>query len=135
MPLGNPQTGFQHSAEYQSSAIPWVTSSCVAPASTSPAACYEFPMVSKTITVINNGPGYLDLGFTQNGMRFGNSVSLPPSSSLWVDWRVTKVYVRGNTPTQPIFSLAVGLTTIPAGMMPLLSGTLPDGTPGWSGVG
>jgi hypothetical protein len=134
MPLGNPQGGFGYAPEFQSSALPWITSS-VAPASPNP-VCFKFAMVTRFITVTNlDATHQLQLGVTYNGMKstVQNCVTLATGSSLTLEWRCTKVFLQGSGGTAA-FSLAVGLTTIPVQNFPLLTGSAADGT-NWPGVG
>lgn len=136
MPLGNPVVGFGNSAELQSSALPWVTSS-VAPSNVTGPVRYDLPMVSRFIQLTNHGPGYLSLSFTSNGMKplVSNKIMVAPSGSFMGELRVKTVFVQGEQTATPTFSLTAGLTTIQAGQMQQLSGTLDDGTAGWPGVG
>lgn len=136
MPLGNPDIGFGNSAELQSSAIPWVTSS-VAPSNASGPVQLDLPMVSRFIHLTNHGPGYLGIGFTANGMKQpqSNRILVAPSGSYTVELRVKRLFIQGEQTSTPTYSLTVGLTTIKASNMQQLSGTLDDGTAGWQGVG
>lgn len=133
MPLGNPQSGISFGPEFQSAALPWVTSSIALSASSGPTV-FDFPYVTRFITLINQGPSSLSMGFTQNGMSRNNKVTLASGQQQTFEWRVKRIFLQGEGGT-PSYSLAVGLTTIAARNMPLLSGTLEDGTSGWSGVG
>jgi hypothetical protein len=47
--------------------------------------------------------------------------------------RVTSLYIAGDTSNNLRVSVLAGLTNIDKSMMPLLSGTLEDGTAGWTG--
>lgn len=132
MPLDNPRGGIGYSAEFQSSALPWITSS-VAPTGSSPVR-YDFPKVTRFLCFENLGANSLMIGFTRNGMTLSNNFfTLPASSSITLELRVKSVFVGyNNGPTS--FSLCAGLTNIDAKMMPLLSGTV-SGSVGWDGVG
>jgi hypothetical protein len=135
MPLDNPKGGFGYAGEFQSSALPWVTSS-VAPASGS-ARCYEFPKVSRFITVTNlaSATNTLSFGFTRSGVvSSSNKYVLNAGQSITLELRVKQVWLQGENGT-PAFNLLAGLTTVDAKDMPLLSGTLEDGSAGWQGVG
>jgi hypothetical protein len=132
MPLGNPTGGFSLAPEFQSSALPWVTSSV---ASTTPLEI-DFNYITRFISIINtDASNSIELGFTLNGMKASNSnfVTVPKGVALTLEWRVAKVWIASNTSTAA-YTLAVGLTTIPAGQMPILSGSGPDGS-NWAGVG
>lgn len=134
MSLDNPKGGFGYAAEFQSSALPWVTSS-VSPANGSP-VYYPFQTVSRFVYIANLGAttDQVSLAFTKNGMKNGAKVTLNAGQSMMFEWRCAGVWIQGETGT-PKFSLGAGLTTIAAGEMPLLSGTNADGSNGWAGVG
>ena len=136
MSLDNPQGGIGYAAEFQSSALPWVTSS-VAPEAGFPVR-FDFARVSRFIAVTNLSTladaDTLSIGFTRSGIIKNKKVIVPPATTMSFEWRVKSVFLQGESGT-PAYNLAVGLTTIPSKNMPLLSGTLEDGTPGWDGVG
>lgn len=132
MSLDNPKGGLGYAAEFQSSALPWVTSS-VAPASGSPYRI-DFPKVTRFITVMNAGDSALSVGFTRNGVLGNNKVILGLSQSICLEVRVKHLFLQGEGGT-PNYSICAGLTTIDARDMPHLTGTLPDGSAGWQGVG
>jgi hypothetical protein len=135
MPLDNPKSGFGYAAEFQSSALPWVTSS-VAPAAGSPVRL-DFQKVSRFITVTNRGSttDTLSFGFTERGVKSSNNkYILSIGQSITLEVRVKSLWLQGESGTPP-YSVFAGLTTVAAKDMPLLSGTLDDGTAGWPGVG
>jgi hypothetical protein len=133
MPLDNPRGGFGLSAEYQCSALPWVSSSVA----TSTAQEIHFNYITRFISLTNlDSTNSIYLGFSQNGVNgvvTNNYATIPKGATLTLEWRVTKIWIKAPTGT-PAYSLAAGLTTIPAGVMPLLSGAGPDGS-NWAGVG
>ena len=135
MTFDNPKGGIGYAAEFQSSALPWVTSS-VAPAAGSPVR-FDFPKVTRFIMCTNRDSGStsLSLGFTRNGVvNSNNKFILMASQSISLEVRVKELWLQGESGT-PVYSLFAGLTNIAASNMPLLSGTLSNGDPGWSGVG
>lgn len=135
MPLDNPQAGISFAAEFQSSALPWVTSS-IAPAAGSPVE-FDFPFATRFVSVTNLGSGSqsLSFGFTRAGIvSTNNKIIVNASSSITLELRVAKMWLQGETGT-PSYSLCAGLTTVIARNFPLLSGTLGDGSSGWQGVG
>lgn len=137
MPLGNPTGGIGYAAEFQSSALPWVTSS-VAPAKGSPLEI-DFAKVTRFITVANRDPsttGSISFGFTLNGMKdaTSNKYILNGGQIVTLEVRIKSLWIQSEVGSGP-YSLLAGLTTVMAGDMPLLSGTLPDGSAGWPGVG
>jgi hypothetical protein len=135
MTLNNPRGGLGYAAEFQSSALPYVTSS-TAPAAGSPVR-FDFPKVTRSITITNreSATNTLSFGFTQNGIVSGNKkYILNPGQSITLELRVKSLWLQGETGT-PLYSLCAGLTNIDAREMPVLSGTLPGGSAGWDGVG
>jgi hypothetical protein len=137
MPLGNPNSGISNTSEFQSSALPFVTSS-QAPLFSGTPLQIDFPKVTRFLTITNREPlaaNGLRVAFTANGMtKSGNYYVIPGNASAVFELRVRSIFVAGDLTLAP-FSLMAGLTTINAGDMPLLSGTLNDGSAGWPGVG
>jgi hypothetical protein len=134
--LNNPQGGIGYAAEFQSSALPWVTSS-IAPAAGSPVR-FDFPKVTRFIIVSNRdttATNTISVGFTRAGVvSTSNKYILNGGQSMTFEVRVKELWLQGETGTPPI-SICAGLTNIDKNAMPLLTGTLPDGSPGWTGVG
>lgn len=136
MALDTPKSGMSAAGEFQSSALPYVTSSQV-PQYTSGMLRIDFPKVSRFITIHNheNAGQHLRIGFTRNGVRLsGNYFSLDGDHNVTFELRVKSIYLAGDSGAVDCSVLA-GLTTVDAKDMPLLSGTLADGSPGWEGVG
>ena len=134
MPLDNPKGGIGYAAEFQSAALPWVTSS-VAPAAGSPDRL-DFAKVTRFITVSNlaDATDTLSFGFTRNGVLGSNKFTLNPGQTLTLELRVKHLWIQGETGV-PNYCVCAGLTTIDARDMPMLTGTLPGGAAGWPGVG
>lgn len=133
MTFDNPKGGIGYATEFQSSALPFVTSS-TAPSIGSPVR-FDFPKVSRFIIVSNTGAGTLSFGFTRAGVvSSNNKYILSASQTITMELRVRELWLQGESGT-PTYSMCVGLTNISRDNMPVLSGTLPDGTPGWNGVG
>jgi hypothetical protein len=135
MPLGNPTGGAGYAAEFQSSALPWLTSS-IAPASPNPQKIV-FGMVTRFIAVTNlsgTGGNNLQLAVTQRGATTSsNVVTILPGQTLWLEWRIAQCWLQGVGGTCN-YSLAAGLTTIPPQNFYNITGSAPDGT-NWPGVG
>lgn len=131
----NPRSGIGYAAEFQTSALPWLTSSA-APASGSPVR-YDFAKVTRFITIQNRDPattGSISFGFTRNGLILSNNkFILNGGQQVTLELRVKNIFIQGEVGTGP-FSLCAGLTTVDSSMMPLLSGTA-SGSVGWDGVG
>lgn len=135
MPLDNPKGGIGYAAEFQSAALPWVTSS-VAPAAGSPDRL-DFLKVTRFLTVTNldaDPTNALSFGFTRNGVIGNNKYTLNGGQQVTLELRVKHLWIQAEAGS-PEYSVCAGLTTVDARDMPLLSGTLPDGSAGWPGVG
>lgn len=142
MGLNNPVAGFAYAAEFQSSAIPWVTSSV---ATSGSITRYDFAMCSRFFTLSNlgsSGPGgpVIAFGFTANGMSDLNSNKyfLSGSQTVTLEIRVKSLFIMGQNASTP-YSLLAGLTTVLANNTPLLTGSQTDSSTGnlvfWPGVG
>ena len=135
MSLNNPKAGFGFAAEFQSSALPWVTSSA-APAAVSPVR-FDFPKVTRFITVTNlaTATNTLSFGFTYSGVKnTNNKYIVNPNQSVTVEIRSTCLFLQGENGT-PAYNVLAGLTTVDAAEMPLLTGTFSDGSAGWANLG
>ena len=137
MGLNNPQGGIGYAAEFQSSALPFVTAS-VAPVVSSGLLRIDFPKITRFINVVNLASvgSKLRIGFTRNGMStpFNNYSVLDGGQQATLELRVSSVYLAGTSGSIE-FSMCAGLTNIDSRHMPQLSGTLSDGSAGWLGVG
>lgn len=133
MPLDNPRGGAGYAAEFQSSALPWMTSS-LAPAAGSP-NLYKFNYVSRFVSLINQSTGSISMAATYNGItKSSNKVVVPAGQSLTLEWRLTQLFVQSEGGASAPFTLAAGLTTIRSQDFPLITGSYSDGT-NWAGVG
>ena len=129
MTLNNPGPGAGYAAEFQSSALPWVTSSVI---TTSPVR-YDFQRVSRFFNIKNHGPGELAIGFTRNGVTNANRYVLVAGAIFEAELRVKELHVVALSTTTSA-SILAGLTNVDSRSMPLLSGTT-TGSIGWDGVG
>jgi hypothetical protein len=136
MSLGTPKAGFASIGEFQLSALPFVTSS-QAPNVLGGVMRIDFPKVTRFINITNHDTAgnEIRIGFTRNGVvSSGNYYKLDGAQTISFELRVKHLFLAGDSSSTP-FSLLAGLTTIDAKDMPLLSGTLLDGSAGWEGVG
>lgn len=134
MSLDNPHSSFGSAAEFQSAGLPYVTSSVANPATPHR---YQFAKVTRSITVRNNGTGSSEdllVGFTHNGIMGNNHFNIPWGEAETFEVRVKQVFVKGLG-GNPAYSIFASLTTVDSRYMPLLTGTLQNGDPGWEGVG
>lgn len=135
MGLNNPRSSFGSAAEFQSSGLPWTTSS-LAPI-TAPVR-HDFLKITRSITIRNLASGStqsLAVGFTRNGIMGTNRFVITPNGSETFETRVKSLFVMSLDTTTVPYSIFAGLTTVDANEMPLLSGTLGNGDAGWNGVG
>jgi len=137
MALNNPGLDIFNTNEFQSSGFPWVTYAVTSGTSVN---THSFPKVTKLIMVKNNGASGKDIriGFTLNGVN-GNGGNyyfyLEGGQIATFDAKVAQLFVRADTSNSINYSVYASLTTIPSSAMPFMSGTLQNGSPGWSGVG
>lgn len=109
-----PKPGLGNAASFQSSGIPW-TSSSVAPASGSSTEVFTFPQVTKFIVVknVNDTDTLLRVGFSENGVvNSGNYFLLSRGESFAGDLKVTELHFMSDGASPVSFSAVVGLTTI-----------------------
>jgi len=131
--LDNPKGGIGYAAEFQSSALPFVTSS-YAPVYSSGPIRIDFPKITRFIQISNLASvgNFLRVGFTRNGVMNANYIQVNGGhDSQIMELRVTSMWLAGNSGSVE-FSVCAGLTNIDANQMPLLSGS---GGSGWLGVG
>ncbi len=115
-----PPPGPSNVLEYQASGLPFVTQST---AVTSSVATVNFPFVTRFFTIKNIGAGYLNVGFTVNGVQGTNKFSLAPSGSYTADIRVMDLFLIGSN-ANTSFELIAGLTQIPRKNFFILTGAL-----------
>jgi hypothetical protein len=108
-----PPPGYNHTPAYQTSGLPYVTSST---ATDTPPFKVSFPYVTKFITIRADG-GSLDVGFTLNGINNSNHYTIPNNGVLTMEIRVKEMYLKGTH----TFHLIAGLTGIPTASVPTLT--------------
>lgn len=118
MALNYPTSGPNNVGEYQTSGLPWVTSSTV----TDSPYLVNFPMVTNQITFKATG-GTIRFGFTQNGVNGSNFFTLTPSNSLTVDIRTKQLWIRSNAVGTGSYEILAGLTNIKWRDFPVLTGS------------
>lgn len=128
MTFDNPKSGLNNATEFQSSALPYVVSA-TAPAAGSPVQ-FQFPKVTRFITISNRDSATMSFGFTRNGVIGSNKIILLGSQSLTLELRVRDLWVQGESGT-PAYSICAGLTNVDRNNMPVLTGS----AGGWDGVG
>ena len=109
------KAGLNHVGSYQVSGIPYVTSSLIAPASSSNPLEIVFPSVTKTVVVKNVHPSSsaLRIGFSANGIKNGtNYFVLQQNESFAADLKLTSIFLLSNNGTAVSASIMAGLTGI-----------------------
>jgi hypothetical protein len=111
-----PISGLGSVGSYQSSAIPWVTSSVQAPSESEEPLKISFPTVTRFLTVKNDvdSVSKLRVGFSRNGVvESGNYFLLAKGESFTSEMRVVDVYLRSDDGVPVDVTIVAGLTTIP----------------------
>lgn len=104
------------SGAYQISALPYVTSSII---SVGQVHRYDFPYVTKFITIVNRGVDVDDtlaVAFTENGLKptSRNYFTLDKSETINQELRTTALFISCSSGTSVDYQLLCGLTNIPA---------------------
>lgn len=115
---------------YQISALPYVSSSII---TTGQVHKYEFPYVTKFISVVNRGISSGDkiaISFTENGLKssFSNYIILNQDETLREEIRTTTLFVSCSVGTNIDYQVFCGLTNIPTKNFLTLTGS--NGHPG-----
>ena len=110
-----PTMGEHYGPAYQTSALPYVTSSTI---NLGEVHRYDFPYVTRFIDVVNRGAGPSDkiaIGFTENGiLKTGNYVTLDRLSSVNEEIRTVTLFVSCSSGMNVEYQIFCGLTTIPS---------------------
>ncbi len=129
--------GLSNVGPYQISGIPYATASITAPALGSAPLEITFPMVTKSITVVNEissnnlRVGFSALGVTGSAVGSGNYYTLCAGENKLAlpDIRVDRLYLLSDT------SATVTEVSIVAGLASIRGGSTPDNWSGSLGVG
>jgi hypothetical protein len=137
VPLDNTRSGLNNTAEFVTSALPWVITGTT---SGTDVITYNLPKITKNLIVANNASAgnYLRLGFTENGVNGIEDkyyFNIDGGKTIALDVRVKVINIRADVSGSLGFSVYAGLTTIDSIMMPLLSGSHVVHGDGWVGVG
>lgn len=121
--MQNPKSGPASVAEYQVSGLPFARAVSVV---TSSVANLNFPLVTSTLFIKNNGPGYVAVGFTHNGVLNangqGNRFTLAPSGAFDASLRLKTLFFMATTANTTV-EVVAGLTTVETYMFPVLTGS------------
>lgn len=115
--------------EYQQSSIPFVTSSAANEVAATPIRV-TFPYVTRWVQVFNTDPTASDalrVGFTQHGVNAtvtANYLILSGGQSTErLEVKCKELWFRRDGGASTSFSLIAGLTNVPSGSFPVLSGS------------
>ena len=104
-----------HAAEYQTSGVPYVSSSH-ALTNTTPVE-FKFPYVARHVTIFNSGTADVRVGFTANGVNSNPDANyflvLANSQSPRLELKCDKIFVRKDSGTvENTVSVIAGLTGV-----------------------
>jgi hypothetical protein len=142
MSLHYPKPHHNNTAEYQVSGIPYVTSSVYNEMDTDTVVRVQFPYVTQWFQVVNAGYGALRIAFTENGVNSnpnanyydivsgsantGASASTTTPIPQTFHLRVKEIWIKGwpyNDENKAGFQIIAGLTNVPSGEFPTLTGS------------
>jgi len=103
-------------SEYQASGVPYASSSHSLTDTT--VAQFNFPFVTRHLTVFNSGTSAIRVGFTANGVNSvpdANYLILAPEGSTpRLEIKCVSLFVRKDEGTDPtVVSVVAGITNIP----------------------
>lgn len=123
-----PKAGPASVAEYQVSGLPFARTISVV---TSSVANLNFPLVTSTFFIKNNGPGYVAVGFTHNGVQDlngqGNRFTIAPSGSFDCALRIKTLFFKATSANTTV-EVVAGLTMVETNMFPVLTGSSAPGS-------
>ncbi len=144
MSMNHPKTGPNFAPAYQTSGVPYVTSSAAneVPINTGVPIKLEIPFVTKFFQIENTDlNGKLRVGFSLHGVKPSSGQTInyfvvgTNSKSSVYDIRTKDLFFLGDDGTNPTsFRVSAGLTTIDRKEFPTLTGSI-NGTASFEGVG
>jgi len=114
-PMEYMRPGLGHTPSYQSSGIPWLKSDTI----TSTVTSYEFPNVTKFITILAHGTANnktVKIAFSENGLST-NYFTLYPGEQVTLEVKVKEIFMTKGDTNDIDVSVCAGLTNIPAGAL------------------
>lgn len=111
-----PRSGMWNASAYQSSGIPYVTGSAVSGSGAE--VRFKFPLVTRAVTVINQGAGPLRVHFTSltagNVAAGRHFISLPANKdSITLEHKMTEIWVSLSGAVGSDVEVVAELTSIP----------------------
>jgi len=127
------RAGLGNVGSFQSSGIPWCSSSVTCPASGAAVLAnrIDFPYVSRTVVIRNDGAATIRVGFSDAGVRGIENAyyfTLAQNNSLELDFKVRSVFLYSD-------SAGAGLATVVAGLTGIDPSELQYNWTGNAGVG
>ena len=117
MALDNPKISANMVTEYQASGIPWVTGSLFAAGVNG----FQFPFVTRDITLTNSGPADVYVGFSENGVLGFNRIHIASGSTFTGALRIKGLWLSSSA--NAAVSVIAGVTRIPWSAFPVLTGS------------
>lgn len=108
--------GLSDVGSYQLSAIPFATGNVPVVALGVSTTQISFPSVTKFVTIVNETTGanaQMRVGFSSNGVKGTNYFVLDNGESYTGEWRITSIFLMGNSATAPTASIVAGVTNVP----------------------
>jgi hypothetical protein len=142
MGLNWPKSGPNHVPSFEISGLPYVTRSVSNEVTATPIKV-SFPFVTRFFTINNIGAGELRVGFTENGVNSNPDANYfilgaNMTGSIRQEIRCKDLFFRRHGNTSTGFEIIAGLTTIPHGQLPILTGSQDPVKPQgivWTGIG
>jgi hypothetical protein len=130
MSINWPANGEYATPAYQISAMPYLSSSNI---SVGQVHKYEFPYVTRFISVVNRGANASDeiaVSFTENGLKssVGNYITLEQRETVREEIRTTLMFISCSSGASVDYQVFCGLTNIPSKNFLVLTGS--HGHPG-----
>jgi hypothetical protein len=113
------KAGISNVGSYQVSSVPYLTRS-VAPVDSDPPLQISFPTVTKFVIVknVDSTDHAVRIGFSANGVQGTNYFILNKGESFSGDFKVSSIFLLGDTANIVQVELIAGLTGIDASQLP-----------------
>ena len=134
MPGNYYRPGLGNVGSFQTSGIPWCSSSVNVPASGAAVEAHriDFPYITKRLVVRNDGTPTIRVGFSDQGVRgmYNNKYyfTLEENNSLELDFKVSRVYLYSD-------SAGAGEATVIAALTSIDTSELKTNWSGAAGIG
>lgn len=117
-PFNSYQSGLHNVGSFQVSSIPYASASIDVPSTTDPVEV-SFDRVTKFVIIKNTADAMgadapMRFGFSENGVKGSNYVSLLNEEEYEADFKVSRIYLLAGSANAATASISAGLTGIPA---------------------